>query len=1166
MLNKFHKKASKAFGVVSSAPLARRVLSRNNFLIKNKFNSLFLLNNNTFLSNNEIKCYSTLSKDVFDNETYDPKLILHFGTLTIPLPEKPTSLEDLREFVATGLKLNNNKECIKFFEIDERNKEKQLKGQLKLKKEVTDIGSFQGKALQAVIQVKVLPFSFLQLQDAFPIYLHDVRGAEDFAIALHTYTRKYKYCYVFRIATDDDGTPQREGEISKAGGVKRSTILRMIDENKEIPLVIRSTTVGKIYKASQFALKKGMEKFTLIEEFEAKIASLVSYGEYLWIGGNDGRLYMYTIEPIHKENQAPKYSTTLLKKKVIAMKKAILNLQVDPPHKKLFALIDQTVSVYDMTTLTHLGTLEGTRGTTCYAINKNFSHELVAIVKKKMMIFDYREQTELVREMKLPTNENVTSIEWMKKTICIGFPKKHIMINYQTGEIDEDLQKLQLTNIVSDEYSIYGCFVKIIGISSNIQWKESISSVSICFPFLIGISKSSIEIYNMYEKRFTEPIENKKAILTSDHIQRVFLANNHSIYALTPKPIDQQISDLIGRMRLLEAFGLFEKTFQGTKKEKERKLFYYEQQAGFACFFRTRFKEAFAHFNKSKIDPREVLWYFKDLLEPESNFIPQQSKGDLQEKIKSAMEQEGEKDTSAIKIEVRIKNAKKALQEFLEKARKMRIDEFTHDQLSAIDYALAKLYLNEFKKYGELKTLIRAENHINIESGEVLFRNNARYLAFLYYSKNQTRKALETLKALGAGDLKETSTNTNGVEESIEILSELDDEDLVLEFCEWVFDEDETSAINIFISKLRKKRFNPDRILSFLYCYPPDLERTYLEYLVAVERNQEERIHTQLIINYIETTVILKPTKYLPFGVRVDAGKENGVLGEVRGRLIFMLEHTNIYNKYLILSKLQKTSLYEETLIIYRKLQNHEAALKLLVHKIQDLEWAERYCVYCYETILEEKRKKEEEEIQDMIKQKGVQQIMDTDKSEKRIYRKNEDLEELNPLFITLLGICLNPEHGFVRNEPFALYILKTHAKNIDPIKALSLLPDDISVSKVHDFLRQSIQTSKNRDRQAMVIYNMSKIRHVKSKVTLAKGVARRVMISEDSRCAVCDKPIDASAVFVTLPDLTTVHFKCVNKSSINIHPLSGRNFKHFPVDFDEQITESHILNPPYSM
>lgn len=79
----------------------------------------------------------------------------------------------------------------------------------------------------------------------------------------------------------------------------------------------------------------------------------VNTDKYLWIGGQDGRLYMFTIDE-HVGPTGTKYSVSLFKKKFVSAKKAITNLQIDPPHKKLFALVDNTVCVYDMTTLLHL--------------------------------------------------------------------------------------------------------------------------------------------------------------------------------------------------------------------------------------------------------------------------------------------------------------------------------------------------------------------------------------------------------------------------------------------------------------------------------------------------------------------------------------------------------------------------------------------------------------------------------------------------------------------------------------------------------------------------------------------------------------------------------------------------------------------------------------------
>lgn len=65
--------------------------------------------------------------------------------------------------------------------------------------------------------------------------------------------------------------------------------------------------------------------------------------------------------------------------------------------------------------------------------------------------------------MKLPIIETLISIEWMRKTVCLGYAKRNYMLNCETGEQDETLQKLQLTNIMSEEYNHYTCFVRQIG-------------------------------------------------------------------------------------------------------------------------------------------------------------------------------------------------------------------------------------------------------------------------------------------------------------------------------------------------------------------------------------------------------------------------------------------------------------------------------------------------------------------------------------------------------------------------------------------------------------------------------------------------------------------------------------------------------------------------------
>ncbi|KAL0483237.1 hypothetical protein AKO1_011514 [Acrasis kona] len=507
---------------------------------------------------------------------------------------------------------------------------------------------------------------------------------------------------------------------------------------------------------------------------------------------------------------------------------------------------------------------------------------------------------------------------------------------------------------------------------------------------------------------------------------------------------------------------------------------------------------------------------------------------------------EQNEDTSTMRVEIRMKQAKKNILDFLIKSRRiltsglsvenyssaLEAEQDRQAQLQCVDYALVQLYLME-SKYGELKALLKGDNACNLVDVAEVLKNNARYLAVLYFSKEKFGDALETLRKLGSGELRDkTDDSAKGVSETIELLCEIDDPDLVFKYAPWVFEADDLSAIKIFTSKLRKVELPTSSVLNFLGDYPPDLEREYLEYLIASTNNKEERFHTKLALNYIDAIIRLKPNAYLPFGVRVEPGNESGILGEIRAKLIDMLENGVHHNAHAVSHVISKTNLYEETLIIYKKLQEHERALKLLIWKIEDLEWAERYCMDCFNEELSTK-----------------------------------GLEDLNPLFIILLRICLHPEEPHARNEEFALSTLTKHAHNIDPVQALALLSDGLSVECVNEYIRRIVQSSKNKLRQSLIVYNMCNIQYTQNKAIYGKGLSRRVVVTNNTICPVCDKSIDASSVFVVAPDLTLVHFKCGNKEKMHVHPVNGTNFAQFPVNFDDQITDDKVLSPPsYSL
>lgn len=216
--------------------------------------------------------------------------------------------------------------------------------------------------------------------------------------------------------------------------------------------------------------------------------------------------------------------------------------------------------------------------------------------------------------------------------------------------------------------------------------------------------------------------------------------------------------------------------------------------------------------------------------------------------------------------------------------------------------------------------------------------------------------------------------------------------------------------------------------------------------------------------------------------------------------------------------------------------------------KVQDFEWAEKYCM-------------------DVHAMKGFSE------------------QDVNPVWITLLEICVDrlasnpaPQPFLYKKDlgQFALYILNKHAKNIDPIHSLNLLPTNMKLTTLDFFTQQVcvstkttnilqiIRSSHFRQRQYNVLQNMSKIHLMKCRSLVSKGVSQRIVIKANSLCPVCRKHIGEQSVFVVYPDNTVVHVKCADKTK-QIHPVSGLKFNRFPVSLQE-IPDQLVLFPPKSV
>lgn len=106
---------------------------------------------------------------------------------------------------------------------------------------------------------------------------------------------------------------------------------------------------------------------------------------------------------------------------------------------------------------------------------------------------------------------------------------------------------------------------------------------------------------------------------------------------------------------------------------------------------------------------------------------------------------------------------------------------------------------------------------------------------------------------------------------------------------------------------------------------------------------------------------------------------------------------------------------------------------------------------------------------------------------------------------------------------------MNKHAKLIDPVKVLRLLPDSLYAIDINKFLREAILNVQHHQRDNAIISNISQVENVQTNVKLIESQKRRLVITAKRNCPLCNKSI-ANSVFAVYPDMTVVHFYCFDK------------------------------------
>mgnify|MGYP003886847123 CR=1 FL=1 len=100
-------------------------------------------------------------------------------------------------------------------------------------------------------------------------------------------------------------------------------------------------------------------------------------------------------------------------------------------------------------------------------------------------------------------------------------------------------------------------------------------------------------------------------------------------------------------------------------------------------------------------------------------------------------------------------------------------------------------------------------------------------------------------------------------------------------------------------------------------------------------------------------------------------------------------------------------------------------------------------------------------------------------------------------------------------------------AAYINPMEALGVLPDSLSIADVQTYLKATIRRTTTVLRNSSVKVNLLRFKSLKTTVALHEEQSRKVKVDASTRCPICKDNIYADQVISVFPDDTIYHLAC---------------------------------------
>ncbi|XP_078401715.1 transforming growth factor-beta receptor-associated protein 1 homolog isoform X1 [Cetorhinus maximus] len=820
-------------------------------------------------------------------------------------------------------------------------------------------------------------------------------------------------------------------------------------------------------------------------------------GKNLYVGTSDCCIYHFLLEEKASTSGRLAFTPTKQLHKYLGLKKAVNELKAASAMNRLMVLCDNTVVLLNMINLEPVQSGAKIRGITAFAVNENpvtgdpFCVEVCAISMKRKTVQIYavhEDRVQLIKEVSTP--EQPVAIAADGYFLCLAMSTQYIILSYNTGTSQdlfpynsEDKRPI-VKRIGREEFLLagpgaLGMFVTAAGISQRapVQWSENVIGAAVCFPYVVALDEEFVTVHSMLDQQKKQTIPFRDGRILQDFEGKLILATSKQVHILVPLPLEKQIQDLLASERVEEALLLLTKgARRNIPKEKfqglHRRIL---QQAGFIQFGQLQFLEAKELFRTGQLDVRELMSLYPLLLPSTSTFIrshpPLHEYADLNQLMQGDQE--------------KITKCKRFLMSYLNE---IRSTEVANGYKEDIDTALLKLYAEA--NHDSLLDLLVSENSCLLVDSIPWLEKHKKYFALglLYHHNGQNEAALQLWVKIVDGQLQD-ATRSDLFEYIVDFLSFCPNHELVWKYADWALLKNEEVGIQIFtrrpLDENQTSCMNPDDIVNYLHKYKKAVV-VYLEHLVFERNIQKEKYHTHLAVLYLDKVL----------GLYSQAGNISEELISARRSFKNLLQHSNLYRVHLLLGKIKDTDLYMECAILHGKLEEHEKALEILVHKLKDFQAAEDYCLW---------------------------------------NSHGKDPSCRQRLFHMLLALYLHPG---VTSDALAMAgvdLLNNRAVEFDAIRVLQLVPENWSIQLLSPFLTRAMRGSFHSKCTAELSSGLARSENLNYKYAKVKSRGNIITLSDKKVCQVC-RDFFTEPVFVRYPDGRLAHIQCATK----LHSLSA--------------------------